>query len=47
MPVVMGDGGGNVTTLNHRLQMLGLFPDHTIAEVMDTESGDLCYRYDV
>ena len=35
----MGDGGGSVTTLNYKLQMLDLSSNHTIAKVMDTEMG--------
>ncbi|KAM7188567.1 hypothetical protein V8F33_010532 [Rhypophila sp. PSN 637] len=44
-PVIMGDPG-NTTTLNHVLQLLGLGPDRTIAQVMNTKGGYLCYDYD-
>ncbi|SPO07230.1 uncharacterized protein DNG_09924 [Cephalotrichum gorgonifer] len=40
-----GDGDGDITTLNHVLQMLGVIPDATIAEGMDIAGGLLCYEY--
>ena len=36
---------GNVTTLNHIIEMLGVIPDATIGEVMDIAGGLLCYEY--
>jgi hypothetical protein len=44
-PIITGDPG-NTTTLNHKLQMLGLTADRKIREVMNTQQGFLCYRYD-
>lgn len=41
-----GDNGGNVTTLNHTLSVVGLIPNATIADVMDIRGGSLlCYEY--
>jgi tyrosinase len=42
-----GDNGGNVTTLNHTLSVLGLVPNATVADVMDIRGGNglLCYEY--
>ncbi|KAK0620901.1 hypothetical protein B0T14DRAFT_405614, partial [Immersiella caudata] len=42
-PIMMGDPG-NVTTLNHVLQMMGLTADRTVGEVTNIR-GSLCYRY--
>jgi tyrosinase len=39
-----GDGGANIT-LNHVLSSLGLIPDTTVAQVMDTKGGYFCYEY--
>ena len=39
-----GDNGGNVTTLSHVINMWGVVPNATIAEVMDI-GGMLCYEY--
>jgi tyrosinase len=36
---------GNVTTLDHVLNMMGIIPNATIRDVMDTRSGPLCYEY--
>lgn len=36
---------GNVTTLDHVLNMFGVIPNTTIREVMDTRKGMLCYEY--
>lgn len=36
---------GTTTTLNHVLNMYGNSPNRTIAQVMDTEGGVLCYVY--
>ncbi|KAK4226567.1 hypothetical protein QBC38DRAFT_480102 [Podospora fimiseda] len=44
-PVVVGDPG-NTTTLNQVLQMYGIIPNSTIADVMDIQGGTLCYEYD-
>ncbi|KAK4168449.1 hypothetical protein QBC43DRAFT_360360 [Cladorrhinum sp. PSN259] len=43
-PLVVGDNG-NTTTLNQVLQMYGIVPNQTIAEVMDIVGGVLCYEY--
>ncbi len=41
-----GDDGGNVTTLNHTLSLVGLLPNVTVRDVMDISgSGILCYEY--
>ncbi|KAH8670203.1 hypothetical protein BGZ60DRAFT_527687 [Tricladium varicosporioides] len=40
-----GDNGGNMTTLNHTLSVLGLLPNATVADVMDIQGGLLCYEY--
>jgi tyrosinase len=36
---------GNITTLNHVLNMYGNGPNRTIEEVMDIWNGVLCYEY--
>ncbi|KLU92502.1 hypothetical protein MAPG_11447 [Magnaporthiopsis poae ATCC 64411] len=36
---------GNVTTLSHIMTSLGVIPDATVADVMDTQGGYLCYEY--
>lgn len=36
----------NVTTMGHVLDMFGLIPNATIADVMDIGGGFLCYDYD-
>ena len=36
---------GNVTTLNHELNMYGIVANVTIAEVMDIRNELLCYEY--
>lgn len=36
---------GNVTTLHHILNMGGVIPNRTIAEVMDIRNQLLCYDY--
>jgi tyrosinase len=40
-----GDGGSNVTTLNHTLWMVGLIPNATIADVMDLGGDLICAEY--
>ncbi len=40
-----GDNGGNETTLSHVLEMFGIIPDATIADVMDIGGPLLCYEY--
>ncbi|KAI0130350.1 amino acid transporter [Xylariales sp. AK1849] len=40
-----GDGGGNVTTLNHTLWMVGILPNATIADVMDLGGDLICAEY--
>lgn len=39
-----GDGG-NETTLNHVLWTMGVMPNHTIAEVMDSRGSLICADY--
>jgi tyrosinase len=39
-----GDGGKNIT-LNHVLSSLGIIADATVADIMDTKGGYLCYEY--
>jgi len=36
---------GNVTTLNHVLNMMGVIPNATIADVMDIGGPLLCFEY--
>jgi len=43
--IPVGDGGGNVTTLSHVLNMFGVIPNATIRDVMDIRGGLLCYEY--
>ncbi|KAK4185806.1 hypothetical protein QBC35DRAFT_533872 [Podospora australis] len=45
-PIVMGDNGGNTTTLNQVMQMYGIVPNQTIAEIMDIQGDVLCYEYE-
>lgn len=40
-----GNSGGNVTTLNHTLSVLELWPNATAKDVMDIKVGYLCYEY--
>ncbi|KAI0470098.1 amino acid transporter [Xylariaceae sp. FL0804] len=40
-----GDGGGNVTTLNHTLFMTGLYANLTIGDVMDLNGAEICAEY--
>jgi tyrosinase len=37
--------GTAVTTLDHRLSLLGLLPDVTAEHVMDIRNENLCYKY--
>jgi len=39
-----GDGGPN-TTLSHVLTSLGVLPDVTIRDIMNTKDSYLCYVY--
>lgn len=39
-----GDDGPEIT-LNHIMSSLGIIPDATVADVMDTTGGYLCYEY--
>lgn len=39
-----GDNGKNVT-LSDVLPLAGLDADLTVADIMDTEGGEMCYRY--
>ena len=39
-----GDGGKTMT-LNHVMSSLGIIPDVTVKDVMDTKGGYLCYEY--
>jgi len=43
-PLPQGDPG-NTTTLSHVLDMLGVIPSATIADVMDIGGPLLCYEY--
>jgi tyrosinase len=43
-PLPAGDAG-NITTLAHILNMYGVIPDATIADVMDIGGALLCYEY--
>ena len=43
-PLPEGDPG-NVTTLNHTLNMLGVIESHPIRDVMDIGNALLCYEY--
>lgn len=36
---------GNVTTLNHTLSALDVYPNVTVGDVMDIGAGILCYEY--
>lgn len=36
---------GNVTTLNHVLNMFGIVPNATVRDVMDIGNDFLCYEY--
>jgi hypothetical protein len=36
---------GNETTLNHVLDVKGVIPNRTIAEMMDIRKMPLCYEY--
>ncbi|KAK8003248.1 hypothetical protein PG989_002967 [Apiospora arundinis] len=40
-----GDGGGDVTTLNHSLWVADILPNVTIAEVMDIRGDVICAEY--
>jgi tyrosinase len=40
-----GDNGGNVTTLNHTLSVVGLMANTTVGEVMNIQGRLLCYEY--
>lgn len=40
----LGDNG-NITTLRHKLSLLGIVPDITAADVMDIGNKLLCYEY--
>lgn len=39
-----GDNGKNVT-LSDVLPLAGLAEDVTVVDIMDTERGEMCYRY--
>ena len=44
--VAKADGDpGDITTLGHVLTTYGMVPNATIADVMDTQGGFLCYEY--
>jgi len=36
---------GNETTMNHVLDIFGVLPNRTIAEVMDPRESPFCYEY--
>ncbi|KAK3322910.1 hypothetical protein B0H66DRAFT_574901 [Apodospora peruviana] len=40
-----GDNGGNTLTLGHVMSSLGIIPNATVADVMNTKGGYLCYEY--
>ncbi|SPO05561.1 related to monophenol monooxygenase (tyrosinase) [Cephalotrichum gorgonifer] len=40
-----GDEGGGKVTLAHVLTSLGVIPDTTVGDVVDTRGGYLCYEY--
>ncbi|KAK3377598.1 hypothetical protein B0H63DRAFT_477473 [Podospora didyma] len=40
-----GDGGKKELTLGHVMSSLGIIPNATVADVMDTKGGYLCYEY--
>lgn len=44
-PQVPSGDPGNVTTLSHVLDMMGVIPNATIGDVMDIAGGLLCYDY--
>lgn len=44
-PQVPSGDPGNITTLTHILDMMGIIPNATIADVMDIAGGLLCYEY--
>ena len=46
MDLMKRDGDpGNVTTLTHVLSVNGMVPNVTVADIMDTQGGLLCYEY--
>lgn len=40
-----GEGDGRNVTMSDTLPLAGLDKDVTVADIMDTEAGELCYRY--
>lgn len=40
-----GDGGANVTTLNHTIFMAGLVANITIGDIMDIRGSYMCNNY--
>jgi tyrosinase len=40
-----GEGDSHNVTLTDILPLAGLEKDVTVADIMDTEAGELCYRY--
>jgi tyrosinase len=40
-----GEGDGRNVTMSDTLPLAGLDKDVTVADIMDTELGELCYRY--
>lgn len=45
MPSGQEGDDGDETTLNHIMSTLGIIPNATIRDVMDTTAGYLCYEY--
>ena len=43
--MIIGDAGSQVT-LTHLIEMYGMVPNQTVAEVMDIQGKVLCYGYD-
>ena len=44
-PQIPSGDPGDVTTLDHILDMFGIIPNATIGEVLDIQGGLLCYEY--
>lgn len=45
-PIVPFDYGGQNVTLDFEINIGALAPNVTLEQVLDTEGGVLCYRYD-
>jgi len=44
-PQIPAGDPGNATTLSHSLNMFGVIPNATIADVMDIRGALLCFEY--